>query len=108
MWLFDDRLDGCDGGIVAGWHRALIALGPFHLAARLFVEELEKGLVGVAVQMVDLVSLRKQICHGGRWWLVGDCAADDVGHVSVVVVAGDVELGFGVEAANGGKMDVST
>lgn len=58
--------------------------------AGVLVKELEEGLVGVVVEVVDLVAAGQEVGHGRRRGLVGDGGRDDVDDVAVVILDGDM------------------
>ena len=94
-------------GVVAGGHGDLVPGGALFDAAGLAVEHVHQGLVGVVVEVVDLVAAGEQVGDGLGGRLVGDGGADDVDHVAGVVAGLDAQLGVGVEAADGGEVDVA-
>lgn len=86
----------------------MVRSGGFGAAARITVEEVHEGLMSVVVKMVDLVSPCEQVRDGLWGWFVGDCGADDVGHVTVIELRRDSKFGVAVEAAESCKMDIPT
>lgn len=97
-----------DDGEVAAGHGDLVVGGGFVAVAGVFVEELEEGFVGVVVEVVDLVAPREEVGDGTGRGLVDDRRGNDVDHVAVVMLDGDVEFGLGVEAAEGREVDVAS
>lgn len=102
-----------DERVVSTWHRGMVVgsslgLDTFLALTRVLVKELEQGLIGLVVQMVDLVALRKQVCDGLWWRLVGDSRANDVWHITPILLRWDVELRVAVEATKSRQMHVTT
>jgi hypothetical protein len=71
-------------------------------------EEGNHVFVGLIVEVMHLVPLVQDVCHDFRWRCVYNGGADDVWHVSVILVLGDVQLLVGVKLSYCGEMDVTT
>lgn len=79
--------------------RSSLGLHTLDSLTGVLVEHLQQSLISVVVKVVNLVALCKQVRHGLWWRLVGDGRADDVGHVSPILLRWDLEARVGVESS---------
>lgn len=93
---------------ISARHGYLVVVGRLVRVARVLIEELEKGLVRFGVKMVDLVAAGEEVGDRLGWRLVHDGGGHDVCHVTVVVLAGNVERGIRVESPESSQVDVTT
>ncbi len=96
-----------DDGVISAGHGAVVEFGGFRAAARITIEEVEEGFMGVVIEMVDFVPPCEQVRHrfGGR--LVCDCRADYIRHVAMIELRRYRKFSPTVKAAYGSKMDVT-
>jgi hypothetical protein len=102
-------VDFCDARIIPAWHGTLVPLGALDISSRLFVKHAQQCFIrGVVFQMVDLVSSGKEVCNGGRRRLVGNGAANDVGHVPMIFFGGDFQLRRRIETTECSQVHVAS
>ena len=57
--------------------------------------------------MMNLVPFVEYVCHELWWGSVDNCRADDVGHITVILVLRDVELFIAEELANSSEVNIT-
>lgn len=96
-----------DNSIVPTRHRKLVERRILLHTPRILPKQWNQRLMRVVIEMVDFVPPGQQIRDRFRRRMVRDGAADDVGHVPVILLLRQAQFGMAVEAAEGREMDIA-
>lgn len=97
-----------DDSIIATRHGALVPTLCDLNGARVLIENIHQGLIGMMIEMMDEVPSRQEISDSLWGWLVCDRGRDDIGHVSMILLDRNIELRIRIESAKGGQVNVTT